>query len=51
MCGRLVIERWNWEIDSVESFSVYAASALRSSTKDLVENPSLASEDTTRTVV
>ena len=30
MCGRLVIVRWNWEIDSVESWAVYFASASRS---------------------
>ena len=30
MCGRLVIDRWNWEIDSVDSSAVNVASALRS---------------------
>jgi hypothetical protein len=43
MCGRLVITRWNWEIDSVESWAAYVASALRSWTMERLEKPRRAS--------
>ena len=44
MWGRLVMDRWNAEIDSVESWLANAPSALRSATNARLEKPSRASE-------